>query len=89
MYNMLQSGETYMKSAGRPAGSGASVAGGGGVGAMQLGWKQRNTFRFTAESTMERSTLLRRRRWLVFPDTADTEGCEQNHSLNGSVNVPV
>ena len=37
MNEMLQRGETYMKSSGRPVGKGASVAGGGGVGGMQSG----------------------------------------------------
>ena len=36
MNNMWGGGLTYMKSSGRPLGKGASVAGGGGVGGMQL-----------------------------------------------------
>lgn len=71
-----------MKSSGRPAGKGASVAGGGGVGGLHLGKKQRNTLKFTSESIVVRSTLLRRRRWLIFPDTAETERCQMKGDID-------
>lgn len=76
-----------MKLSGRPAGKGASVAGGGGVGGMHLGKKQRKTLKFTLESIMVRSTLLRRRRWLIFPDTAETGRCQMKGDISPNVLV--
>lgn len=66
-----------MKSSGRPVGNGGRVAGGGGVGSMHSGKKQRKTFSVTFVSLKVRSTLLRRRRWLFFPDTTETEQREE------------